>query len=207
MSNARSRKRKPGRQKPSLDPKLRILVVTEGEKTEKQYIEGFKRVCRNQLVSVEVANEHGVPMTLVRLAKQYKEDAERKAKRENEPYLAFDSVWCMFDIDDHPEVGSAQEMARDNEINLAISNPCIELWLLLHFRDNPGMQHRDTVHQLLKKHLPGYDKHVNYDTYSSGYSEAVTRAERLDTAAKNDNEPGRNPSTGVYLLMELIRTK
>ena len=24
--------------------------------------------------------------------------------------------------------------------DLAISNPCFELWLLLHFQDNPGMQ-------------------------------------------------------------------
>ncbi|MCD4727615.1 MAG: RloB family protein, partial [Pirellulales bacterium] len=126
---------------------------------------------------------------------------------EKDENLAFDSVWCVFDIDDHPKVAEAKVTARDNNIDLAISNPCFEIWLLLHFRDNPGMQHRDEIGQLLKKHVPGYNKTVDYDKYSNGYSQAVTRAERMDRAAIEANEPERNPTTGVYKLTELIRTK
>jgi hypothetical protein len=33
-------------------------------------------------------------------------------------------------------------MATDTENRLAISNPCFELWLLLHHRDCPGELHR-----------------------------------------------------------------
>ncbi len=207
MSNVRSRKRKPGRRKPFLDPKPRILVVTEGEITEPDYIEGFTHACRNLRVTVKVADEHGVPITLVRTAKRYKEDAEQAATSEKDDNLAYDSVWCVFDIDDHPKVSEAKVTARDNNIELAVSNPCFELWLLLHFRENPGMQHRDKIEQLLKKHVPGYKKSVDYGAYAAGYAQAVIRAERLDTSAKGASEPNRNPTTGVYLLTELIRTK
>jgi hypothetical protein len=152
-----------------------------------------------------VAKEHGVPRTLVRIAKEYKNEAAAKAAGEKDDNLAYDSVWCVFDEDDHPAVGEASEMARDNGIRLAISNPCIELWLLLHFSENPGMQHRDTIRRILKNHVPDYDKHVDYATYSAGYSQAVTRARKMDQDAREAQEPHRNPTTGVYELTELIR--
>jgi hypothetical protein len=67
------------------------------------------------------------------------------------------------------------------------------------------MQHRDTIWQKLKKHVPKYDKHVDYATYSAGYSQAVARARRMDDEASEAREPHRNPTTGVYELTELIR--
>jgi hypothetical protein len=206
MSNARrNRDRRPGRRPPFRDPKPRILVVSEGEYTEPDYLRGFAKACRNPRVTVEIAPEHGVPKTVVEVARDYKKEAEMEARREKDDNLAYESVWCVFDIDDHPRVGEAQVMARDNDIRLAISNPCIELWLLLHFRDNPGMQHRAKIENMLKKHVPDYDKHVDYETYSAGYEQAVVRAKQLDKLAENANQPGNNPTTGVYRLTELIR--
>jgi RloB-like protein len=114
-------------------------------------------------------------------------------------------VWCVFDVDDHTRFDDAVQMARDNGIELAVSNPCFELWLLLHFQDSPGMRGRTRIQKLLRQHVPGYDKKVEYATYDPGYGEAVTRAERLNEAAEKDGEPGRNATTGVYRLTESIR--
>ncbi len=205
MANARNRRRRQGRRPSFRDPKPTILVVSEGEVTEPEYLHGLRRACRNPRVTIEVAKEHGVPMTLVRAAKRYKEEAEVKAAREKDDNLAYDSVWCVFDFDDHPAIGEAKEMARDNGIDLAISNPCIELWLLLHFSDNPGHQGRKEIRRRLKKHVPKYDKHVDYATYAPGYLQAVTRAAKMDQDAGKAREPHRNPTTGVYGLTELIR--
>ena len=205
MANARDRHRKPGRPKPFRDRKPCFLVVTEGEVTEKEYIEGFADACRNPRVKVEIASKHGVPKTLVEIAKGRKREAEEDAAREKDDNLAYEEVWCVFDIDEHPNVGDAKEMARDNGIRVAISNPCIELWLLLHFRDNPGAKDRVKTKTMLKKHVPGYDKHVEYSTYSAGYPQAVVRARRMDEAADEAGESGRNPTTDVYKLTELIR--
>ena len=206
MANVRNRPRRHGRRPAFLNPKPTILVVTEGEVTEREYILAFKDAYRNPRVTVEVAEEHGVPKTLVRIAKHYKEEADAKASREEDENLAFDSVWCVFDIDDHPAVGETKMMARDNGIHLAISNPCIELWLLLHFGENPGMQDRATMERKLKKFVPKYDKHVDYGMYATGYSHAVARARKMDQDAREAHEPHRNPTTGVYELTELIRT-
>ena len=205
MSNARDRQRRRGRRPAFREPKPRFLVVTEGEVTEKEYIEKFAAACRNLRVKVEVASEHGVPKTLVEIAKEKKRAAGEVASRERDDNLAYEEVWCVFDIDAHPNVGEAQEMARDNGIRLAISHPCFELWLLLHFRDNPGAKDRDKTKTMLEKYVPGYDKHVAYAVYSAGYQQAVIRATRIDEAADEAGESGRNPTTGVYKLTELIR--
>jgi hypothetical protein len=140
----------------------------------------------------------------VEVAKQLKQEAADEAHRERDDNLAYDSVWCVCDVDEHPNLANSREMARDNGIHMAISNPCFELWLLLHFRDSPGMQHRSKVEQMLAEYVPEYDKHVEYRTYLTGYPVAVTRARRLDQAAQSVGEDGRNPTTNVYELTELI---
>jgi hypothetical protein len=113
-------------------------------------------------------------------------------------------VWCVFDIDSHPNVEDALQMARDNGIHLAISNPCFELWLLLHLRESPGAQHRHDVQRLLGSFLPGCEKAVDFAMLKGGYRDAVGRATRLDLEARDVDEVGRNPTTGVYRLTEAI---
>jgi hypothetical protein len=206
MSNAhRNRTRKPGRQPPFRDPKPTILIVCEGKNTEPQYLDGFRKACHNPRVKIQVAKEHGDPKYLVETAKDYMKAASVRAVREKDDNLAYDSVWCVFDIDDHERVGEAKEMARDNGIDLAISNPCVELWLILHFRDNPGMQDRAKLKTMLTTYVPNYDKHVEFAKYAEGYPQAVIRAKRMDQSAEEVRDSGRNPTTGVYKLTELIR--
>lgn len=77
----------------------------------------------------------GVPKTLVERATEMKKAGEREANTKKDEYLRYDEVWCVFDIDDHPKIADARQQARDNGIDLAISNPCFELWVLLHFQD------------------------------------------------------------------------
>ncbi len=96
-------------------------------------------------------------------------------------------------------------MARDNGIELAISNPSFELWLILHFRDNPGAQHRDRMTEIIRGFLSPYDKHVEFGRFAHGYNDAVERARRLDQMADEEGESGRNPTTGVWRLTESIR--
>src|SRR5690606_41139889 len=94
------------------------------------------------------------------------------AKRHDDDNLSFDEVWCVFDVDEHPRVNDACQMARDNNIQVAVSNPCFELWLLFHFRDSPGAQSRHDVQKMLKKYLPKFDKHVVFDTLAPNYPDA-----------------------------------
>jgi RloB-like protein len=201
----RDRVRKVARRPPFRLRKPTILVVCEGSVSEPQYLKGHKRNCRNPRVDIEFSRERGTPKTLVEIAKRMKREAEIEADREGDQNLAYDAVWCVFDVDTHPHIADAQQMARHNGIRLAISNPCFELWLLLHFRDNPGMQDVNGVLSALSKFVHGYDKHIRYDSYVGGYREAVSRARQMAESAAKDGDPGRNPTTGVYELTELIR--
>ncbi len=200
----RNRERKPGRRPSFRSPKPVILVVCEGRATEPEYISGFQKGCRNPRVNVELADEHGVPRTVVEIAKNLKRDAERKAKNEKDDNLAYDAVWCVFDVDVHPGISDAKQMERDNDIDLAISNPCFELWLLLHFREDPGMQDRHTIQGMLKGFVPGYDKRIVFEMFRLKYPDAEKRAVQLDSLAESVGEPGRNPTTGVYKLLRAI---
>jgi hypothetical protein len=202
----RNRTRKEGRRAAFRDPKVRILAVCEGEATEPEYLEGFADVCHNPLVEVATSPGAGIPKSVVEEARDRMRSAREAADRHDDDNLAFDQVWAVFDVDDHPAIGEAKQTARDNGIFLAISNPCIELWLLLHFRDNPGMQHREQMRVMLKDDfVAGYDKHVNYSIFRDGYLEAVKRAARMQNAADAAGEGNRNPTTGFFQLTEAIR--
>ncbi len=95
-------------------------------------------------------------------------------------------------------------MATDNGFRLAVSNPCVELWILLHFRDSPGAQHRHPLQRMLKAYIAGYDKGLDFADLVGGIDEATARARRLDDDAAAMDEAGRTPTTGFYLLTESI---
>ena len=180
--------------------------MCEGKVTEPEYFRGFANACSNPRVTLQIAPEAGVPLTVVTLARDRKKAAETRAEDEKDENLKYDSVWAVFDVDDHPNIPAAIQMARDNHIQLAISNLAFELWLLLHFRDHPEMKGRKDVRRLLNKFLKKYDKHIDFDDCQAGYDEAVKRASRLDRCNLQACQHGPNPSTEVYRLTESIRS-
>ena len=200
----RDRERRPGRRKPFKEQKPLILIVSEGENTEPQYFEGLARSCRVTLVDIKVHRKHGVPLSLVQFAKAERDRAANAAKREGDDNLLYDSVWCVPDVDKHPNLPEAKLMAVANNIEMVVSNPCFELWLLLHFQESPGAKHHRDVQKLMKEHIPKYDKHIDFALFREGYPKAVKRAERLITRAAVEHEPGRNPTTDVYRLTRVI---
>ncbi len=201
----RDRKRNPARRAPSKNPKRRLLIVCEGKVTEPEYFRGFERWARNNTIEIVIPNQHGVPLTLVRRAEKLKYDAESDAKREDDPFLSFDEVWCAFDVDEHPNLNDARQLAVARGIELAVSNPCFELWLWLHFRESPGARHRHDLQRMVRDHLPEYDKHLHFDQVSEGFTDASRRARRLHEDAQAEGEPDRNPTTSVFRLTESIR--
>jgi hypothetical protein len=204
-SSFRHRERSLLRRPATLDPRPRILVLCEGQVTEFEYLDGLRREEQNRLVEVEIDFEGGAPKTLVERAALRKRNSEEEARHAHDENLKYDEVWCVFDVDEHPKLPDARQQARDNGIKLAISNPCFELWLLLHFREQNAHIERKAVAALLKKHIRNYRKHVPFEIVRDGYSEAVRRAQQLDKRYSDISTQGGNPSTNVYLLTERIR--
>jgi hypothetical protein len=195
------------RRGPSRQPKLRILVVCEGKKTEPRYLKQLQHHVRNPRVHIEPLGPAGVPVTVVETAIAERQLADEEARRERDENLRWDQVWAVFDIDDHPNVAAAKQLALANDILLAVSNPCFELWALLHFADQRGHIARGKLRAVLQEHLPGYAKELLFAKMHAGYGDAVRRAQELDDAATRADRAGRNPTTSVYLLTEMIRTQ
>lgn len=204
----RNRNKKSARNPDKRPLKPLILVVAEGE-TEKMYIDTFANFYENRLVDVRCEGRAGTPKKIVAEAKKLKQQQEQRAQAEKDNSLNFNKVWCVFDIDDHPYVPDAVQMARDNGFELAISNPCFEIWLWLHFADQPGLQHRHDLQDMLEKYMPDYDKKVDFENLKDGYNAAVKRAERLGKEAEEEGEEAykRNPTTGMWRLTEKIIKK
>lgn len=205
MGSRRGPGRSLRRRKPVLDPRPRILVVCEGELTEPSYIDAFKRIEENKLVNVIVDDVGGSPKTLVERAAESKKQSERRAKRAEDANLKYDEVWCVFDVDEHPRLPEAKQQARDNNIRLAISNPCFELWVLLHFQNQTAYIGRDVVQRSCRTHLPKFEKEVPFNSLRSAYPDAVRRAMALEKMHADNETSDDNPSTTVYKLTERIR--
>jgi hypothetical protein len=192
------------RRRPFTEPRPRLLVCCEGQVTEPSYFNGLKRQGHNNLLHVEVKPGGLAPKTLVDYAVGLKDEAERAARRQNDDNLKFDEVWCVFDVDAHEHIPDAKQKAATNRVSLAISNPCFELWLLLHFQDQRAHIERHHVQSACRGHMPGYDKEVPFETVFPHHQEAVARAEALEIWQEQQNRPGGNPSTGIHRLTTRI---
>jgi hypothetical protein len=195
------------RRAPFRESKYRILVVCEGEKTEPLYFRGLRHHVRNPRLHVEPVGPAGVPRSVVEAAIRLRNEARETARRERDDNHLWDEVWAVFDVDDHPHLSEARDLARANSVALAISNPCFELWALLHFTEQRSSIERHRVREELKRYLPRYEKELEFSKVHVGYSDAVRRATELDDEAGRHGSPDRNPTTGVYRLTEIIRTK
>lgn len=190
------------RRGPTRDPLPFILVVCEGKVTERQYINGFKIAHGVTTVRLDVRSPGGDPLALVERAIELRDASLGEAKRSRDENLAYDQAWCVMDVDEHPRLNEARVLAARSGIELAVSNPCFELWLLLHFADQTGHLSCNAAIASLRRHLSSYDKHLRFSDLADGYEDAVRRANAL---GKNQAAAGRNPSTSVHDLMECIR--
>lgn len=202
----RNRDRRIGRNPAKREPKHRILVVCEGRVTEPEYFKALQHAFRNPLVHVQIHNETGVPMTVVNCALAEDQRAKDEAKASRDDNLRYDEVWCVFDVDDHPRLDEALSLATASGLQVALSNPCFELWALLHFRDQSERLHRRDAQHTLKQFLPRYEKKLDFHCMHAGYEQAVGRAADLQKKAEEADAPNRNPTTTVYRLTERIKT-
>lgn len=195
------------RRNPFSAPRLHILIVCEGKVTEIGYFEGCREAFKNGRVKVYVDHRDGAAQALLRRASLLRKEADLKARRIGDDSVRYDEVWCVFDVDDKRalDLSSLRQEAEQYGIHLAISNPCFEIWALLHFQDHTAYIERRSLAGLLRRLLPDYEKALPFNRLYPSYPTAVQRATALDRQQEAAGDPGGNPSTGVYRLTERIR--
>ena len=186
----------------------RILISCEGEKTEYNYFEDIRKSLRmepNKIIVLEP--EASDPLSIVRQVLE-----ERVYRQQNKEWAEDDMAWAVFDGDEHiaNNINNWQEalqLARGNDIRLAISNPSFEYWYLLHYQNQNSFLTRQQAMQLLKTHLPNYEKSdVLYRNELQPLTKtAIERARQIRHLAEgNALEAYTNPCTHVCELVEII---
>jgi hypothetical protein len=166
-------------------------------------------VARNAvLVDVEVADIDATdPKSLVELASESKREARRRSRKTGDPNESYDEVWCIFDVDTHENLREACDQAKGNDVHLAISNPCFELWLLLHFQSQTRNLDSRAALQELRHHLTNYDKTIDSLSELSGkFETAKSRAIALERKHELDETPfpSDNPSSKVWMFVDAV---
>ncbi|MFZ4580430.1 MAG: RloB family protein [Myxococcota bacterium] len=118
-------------------------------------------------------------------------------------------VWCVFDRDQHEHFTEACNLAEGCGVQLAVSNPCFELWVLLHFEYRNTAVHRHDVQRILadKAYIPAYDKAMPglFAALEDRMAAATRHAEQLRAAhAAVAALPRSNPSSDVDLLLKSL---
>ena len=205
MSRKNRAARRISRKAPVRRPALRIVVVAEGAVTEPGYLREFDRLHGDRSSArLVLIGGAGDPRAVVERA--IEESRESKRDRLGDR----DSVWAMFDRDDHPRFNEARNMARGNGIRLAISNPCFELWAIFHYQECDAPLDRHECQRKLRELHPGYSGKGGKifddpEVIESNYRDAVERAEHSLARREEEGDPEGNPSTTVHRLTEHIR--
>ena len=161
---------------------------------------------------LQIDQRHGVPATLVANAIETRTHNLREARRGRDELI--DEHWCVFDHDDHPHLEASITAANVNGIEIASSNPCFELWLLLHYVDLRRHEHRHAVQVLAQQHLPGLAHDPKGITGAQAaalsvlYPTAKNRALTLDDMhLQNQSPPRSNPSTDVWRIVDRLTAR
>lgn len=183
-------------------------VATEGEVTEPRYLAslGSSRV---RVLAHPTAAGRSSPRRVLERLELKKQELRRLRQLQDG-----DEFWLMFDRDrwEAHDVREVCSSARRQGFQLAISNPCFELYLLLHFADPPFddphwservaacKSVREALEELIREHCgrrfpPGNELTARRD-------DAIRRAESMDTDRERDF-PSR-PGSRVYRLVRRV---
>jgi hypothetical protein len=225
MKTQRGRRKTP----PEKDGRPRILVLCEGRCTEPQYLRALRSKLRIPEQNLRILGPPEVPNTPREMVEEAK--CRRRDKQES-----WDQVWCVFDTETKltqscreglKEAVNSAEYARGSRIELAISNPCFEIWLLWHKENQSAWIASDAVQRRCAelgltqgqgkdgKHIQDaetlvqecYEAAKNRACNSGQFlilkKEAIT-GDQAHERSGTEKPEDKNPSSGMYRLIDAI---
>jgi hypothetical protein len=145
-------------------------------------------------VAFYVAHREPDPLNLVQAAIKY---------RDQNQMLPGDEIWCVFDVENpipHQTLEKALELSRTKRINVALSNPCFEVWLLSHF---DRLTRSMTTNEAKRKFSSGWESWPQ-GLDSRKVLDAIENAKELQRLHIENatSHPRDNPSSGVHSIFE-----
>lgn len=176
-----------------------IVIVCEGEKTEPNYFKELRQKFRLSNLTVQIVPGKGAPISIVNCAIDEKKKLDESS----------DEVWCVLDTENpanNATLAPAIEKARNNKINLAISNPSFEYWYFIHFEDsNRPFANGQEMKRALRLHIPDYDENMSvFSILDDLTPTAIEYATSLRRRSPDSWDIFPNPSTSVDKLVQEI---
>ena len=204
----------------------KVLIVTEGEKTEPSYFRALISELNLTTAKVKIMGDGGSdPVSVV-------EDAEGFLNKDDD----FEHVYLVFDRDGSQRRGkynTALAKAKglkeradyaDKTIEAITSVPCFEVWYLFHARDNlppyedpagGGSPQKPVISDLKRAEVNGEKPFVDYeksdcsafyDVITPKREDAKKRADRALKQGKNRGDPlhHENASTRVQVVVRAL---
>jgi hypothetical protein len=173
-------------------------IFTEGCETEPRYFAMIGKFFANNIhLSIKYRKTRPQPLQILKYVKKFIRD--EKLKKDDE-------VWIIVDVDDRNKTDFQplhQWAAKKENYGLAISNPCFEYWLLLHFEEGHNICGLKHCLDRLKTHLPNYEKsHINEEQLKSKVYEAIDNAKNRYISCNKELFNGN--CTTVHFLVEKI---
>ena len=194
---------------PKKEVAKKILIACEGKYTEPLYLKAIKQDLRLSTVKITILPHDGTdPLSVVNKVLDKRQEVKREGTWEKE-----DLAWAVFDGDEHIQKDpnnwhQAIQKAKKENIRLAVTNPSIEFWYLIHFQERSSNISQDKTKNHLKQHIPNYDKSGCYypEPLKKFNQEAIARAKKLDDLAKQNKLPEHsNPCcSGISQLVEML---
>ncbi len=119
------------------DPYKKIVIAMEGNRTEPLYFNEVKKKFRSSAVKVELltrdeSDTRSAPVHVIEQLNSYKK---------NNRLLDTDKLWLVIDRDRWPQeqLHDVASRCSTSRYYLGVSNPCFEIWLVLHYEDLSGI--------------------------------------------------------------------
>lgn len=198
------------RPEPSRSKRKAILIALEDEKSAKLYFQDWKEYLKASRVVVFARHLGPNPEEVVEAA--FQADEERRVDRDRDE---FDEVWIVVDTEGPADRKRSEQVRQAIEhvkklgprFHVAVSNPCFEYWLLLHF-DNTTASFNDAAAVIvrLKKHVKNYKKHQSVFAETRDHVQtAIANAEKRFAVKGHGPHPcDCHPCTQIFALMKSL---
>lgn len=183
----------------------RILIVSEGAKTEPNYFFEIRAAYRLHTTNIEVRRcEIGTsPIQVIQYAETLFRDGDRHKRIQARAFESyFDALRYAATLDGKLKNDTKQPVT----FRAIASVPNFELWLLLHYAQIHAPIHRDEVIRRLKEHVPQYKKGMAnaFATTRRNLNIATRRA--VDLGARFTAHMAPEPYTAVPELVTRLVT-
>ena len=172
------------------------------------YFSALRDVYESTQIGVKCVPVGGVALTVAEKAVAVASEFTKERGRDS--FAEKDRVWAVFDVDDHPHLEKAVRRCEECDVGVGLSNPCFELWLILHEEEYDQQasckemkEHWEALRQEFRG--PRGAAILNCQELVKRVEQAEERATGLQKRREAEGDPCGNPSTSVGALTAAIR--